>query len=89
MLIEGAKWCRKTTSAKHIAKSAIEMDCPDMTEQYEQMTRIKPTNLFDGEIPHLIDEWQIAPNIWNAVRYEVDQRREDGIFVVPIGCLKD
>ena len=82
VLIEGAKWCGKTTSAKHIAKSVIEMDRPDMTEQYQQMARIKPSNLLDGEIPHLIDEWQIAPNIWNAVRYEVDQRSEFGQFIL-------
>ena len=44
VLIEGAKWCGKTTSAKHIAKSVIEMDRPDMTEQYQQMARIKPSN---------------------------------------------
>ena len=60
VLIEGAKWCGKTTSAKHIAKSVIEMDRPDMTEQYQQMARIKPSNLLEGEVPHLIDEWQIA-----------------------------
>ena len=82
VLIEGAKWCGKTTSAKHIAKSFIEMDRPDMTDQYQQMARIKPTNLLEGEVPHLIDEWQIATNIWNAVRYEVDQRGEFGQFIL-------
>ena len=82
VLIEGAKWCGKTTSAKHIAKSVIEMDRPDMTEQYQQMARIKPSNLLEGEVPHLIDEWQIATNIWNAVRYEVDRRGEFGQFIL-------
>ena len=82
VLIEGAKWCGKTTSAKHIAKSFIEMDRPDMTDQYQQMARIKPTNLLEGEVPHLIDEWQIATNIWNAVRYEVDRRGEFGQFIL-------
>ena len=82
VLIEGAKWCGKTTSAKHIAKSIIEMDRPDMTEQYQQMARIKPSNLLKGEVPHLIDEWQIATNIWNAVRYEVDRRGEFGQFIL-------
>ena len=82
VLIEGAKWCGKTTSAKHIAKSVIEMDRPDMTEQYQQMARINPSNLLEGEVPHLIDEWQIATNIWNAVRYEVDQRGEFGQFIL-------
>ena len=82
VLIEGAKWCGKTTSAKHIAKSFIEMDRPDMTDQYQQMARIKPTNLLEGEVPHLVDEWQIATNIWNAVRYEVDRRGEFGQFIL-------
>ena len=81
VLIEGAKWCGKTTSAKHIAKSVIEMDRPDMTEQYQQMARIIPSNLLEGKV-HLIDEWQIATNIWNAVRYEVDQRGEFGQFIL-------
>lgn len=82
VLIEGAKWCGKTTSAKHIAKSVIEMDRPDMTAQYQQMARINPSNLLEGEVPHLIDEWQIATNIWNAVRYEVDRRGEFGQFIL-------
>ena len=82
VLIEGAKWCGKTTSAKHIAKSVIEMDRPDMTAQYQQMARINPSNLLEGEVPHLIDEWQIAMNIWNAVRYEVDRRGEFGQFIL-------
>lgn len=82
VLIEGAKWCGKTTSAKHIAKSVIEMDRPDMTEQYQQMARIQPSNLLEGEVPRLIDEWQIATNIWNAVRYEVDRRGEFGQFIL-------
>lgn len=82
VLIEGAKWCGKTTSAKHLAKSIIEMDRPEMTEQYQQMARIKPSALLEGETPHLIDEWQIAQGIWNAVRYEVDQRGLFGQFIL-------
>ncbi|MDD7402310.1 MAG: DUF4143 domain-containing protein [Eubacteriales bacterium] len=82
VLIEGAKWCGKTTSAKHLAKSFIAMDRPDKTEQYQQMARINPSILLEGEVPHLIDEWQIAKNIWNAVRYEVDQRGEFGQFIL-------
>ncbi|MCR5144609.1 MAG: DUF4143 domain-containing protein [Lachnospiraceae bacterium] len=82
VLIEGAKWCGKTTTAKHLAKSVIEMDRPDLTEQYQQMAKVKPSNLLEGEVPHLIDEWQIAPNIWNAVRYEVDKRGDFGQFIL-------
>lgn len=82
VLIEGPKWCGKTTTAKHIARSAIEMDRPDMTKQYQEMAELNPLLLLEGETPHLIDEWQIAPNIWNAVRYEVDQRDEFGQFIL-------
>ena len=81
VLIEGAKWCGKTTSAKHVAKSYIELDRPDRTEQYQQMARINPAGLLTGDTPRLLDEWQITPNLWNAVRYEVDQRDEFGQFV--------
>lgn len=60
VLIEGAKWCGKTTSAKHIAESVLEMDRPDLTAQYQQMARLQPSTLLQGEVPRLIDEWQIA-----------------------------
>ena len=82
VLIEGPKWCGKTTTAKQQAKSFISMDRPDMTKQYQQMAEISPNTLLEGETPRLIDEWQIAPNLWNAVRYEVDNRDEFGQFIL-------
>ena len=82
VLIEGPKWCGKTTTAKQKAKSFISMDLPDMTKQYQQMAELSPSTLLEGEAPRLIDEWQIAPNIWNAVRYEVDNRDEFGQFIL-------
>lgn len=82
VLIEGPKWCGKTTTAKQKAKSFISMDRPDMTRQYQQMAELSPSTLLEGETPRLIDEWQIAPNIWNAVRYEVDNRDEFGQFIL-------
>ena len=82
VLIEGPKWCGKTTTAKHIAGSVIEMDRPDMAKQYREMAELNPGALLQGEVPHLIDEWQLAPNIWNALRYEVDQRDEFGQFIL-------
>ena len=82
ILIEGPKWCGKTTTAKQKAKSFISMDLPDMTKQYQQMAELSPSTLLEGEAPRLIDEWQIAPNIWNAVRYEVDNRDEFGQFIL-------
>lgn len=81
VLIEGPKWCGKTTTAKQKAKSFISMDRPDMTRQYQQMAEISPNTLLKGETPRLIDEWQISPNLWNAVRYEVDNRDEFGQFI--------
>ena len=82
VLIEGPKWCGKTTTAKQQAKSFISMDRPDMTKQYQQMAEISPNTLLEGETPRLIDEWQIAPNLWNAVRYEVDNRDGFGQFIL-------
>ena len=82
VLIEGPKLCGKTTTAKQKAKSFISMDRPDMTRQYQQMAELSPSTLLEGETPRLIDEWQIAPNIWNAVRYEVDNRDEFGQFIL-------
>lgn len=82
VLIEGPKWCGKTTTAKQRAKSFISMDLPDMTKQYQQMAELSPSTLLEGATPRLIDEWQIAPNIWNAVRYEVDNRDEFGQFIL-------
>ena len=82
VLIEGPKWCGKTTTAKQMANSFISMDRPDMTNQYKKMAELSPATLLEGDTPRLIDEWQIAPNIWNAVRYEVDNRDEFGQFIL-------
>lgn len=82
VLIEGPKWCGKTTTAKELAKSFISMDRPDMTKQYQQMAELSPSTLLEGDVPRLIDEWQVAPNLWNAVRYEVDNRDEFGQFIL-------
>ncbi len=82
VLVEGPKWCGKTTTAKQIAKSVLEMDRPDQTHQYQEMAQINPGLLLQGETPRLIDEWQIARNLWNAVRYEVDHRDDLGQFIL-------
>ena len=81
VLIEGPKWC-ETITAKEKVKSFIYMDQPDMTRQYQQMAELSSSTLLEGESPRLIDEWQIAPNLWNAVRYEVDNRDEFGQFIL-------
>ena len=82
VLIEGPKWCGKTTTAKELSNSLLSMDQPDRIKQYQDMAQINPQILLEGETPRLIDEWQIAPNLWNAVRYEVDQRKEMGQFIL-------
>ena len=70
--IKGPKWCGKTTSAKQFAKSILEMQNPDLQDNYIELANIKPSLLLEGDKPRLIDEWQIAPKLWNAVRYSVD-----------------
>ncbi len=80
--IVGPKWCGKTTTAKQFAKSFIEMQDPDKRDMYLETAKIKPSNLLVGENPRLIDEWQIAPNIWDAVRVSVDRRNEDGLYIL-------
>jgi len=72
ILIKGTKWCGKTTSAKNFAKSILEIQNPDLQENYIELANMKPSLLLEGEKPRLIDEWQIIPKIWNAVRYSVD-----------------
>ena len=72
VLIEGAKWCEKTTTAEQIAASVKYMTETGMVEQNIQMASLNPKLLLRGEIPRLIDEWQIAPGLWDSVRFESD-----------------
>lgn len=80
--IVGPKWCGKTTTAKQFAKSYIEMQDPDKRDAYIQTAKVKPSNLLVGKNPRLIDEWQIAPNLWDAVRVSVDRRNEEGMYIL-------
>lgn len=82
ILIEGPKWCGKTTTAEQQAKSILYMDNPVSLETNLQMAEIEPSVLLDGDTPRLIDEWQLAPKIWDAIRFEVDHRHEVGQFVL-------
>ncbi len=82
VLIEGPKWCGKTTTAEQQAKSVIYMDNPADKESYIAAAGIDPSLLLDGAVPRLIDEWQIAPNLWDAIRFTVDHRGEDGQFIL-------
>lgn len=82
VLIEGAKWCGKTRTAQRAAKSVLMMQDPDRKMAYLQTASIKPSLLLEGETPRLLDEWQIAPILWDAVRFTVDQRERMGQFIL-------
>ncbi len=82
VLIEGPKWCGKTTTAEQIASSILYMDDPEKKDQNLEMASLNPKRLLRGDAPRLIDEWQIAPKLWDAVRFEVDHRNAPGQFIL-------
>lgn len=82
VLVEGAKWCGKTTTSLQIAGSVLYMQNPSTVKQNLEMAEVDPSRLLRGKIPRLIDEWQLAPKLWDAVRYEVDRRDEFGQFIL-------
>lgn len=82
VLIEGPKWCGKTTTAEQQAQSVLYMDNPAKLATNLQMAEIDPSSLLADKTPRLIDEWQLAPKLWDAVRYEVDHRHEVGQFIL-------
>ena len=82
VLIEGPKWCGKTTTAEQIAASVLYMDEPEKKEQNIAMSELNPRRLLAGAVPRLIDEWQLAPKLWDAIRFEVDHRGDLGQFVL-------
>lgn len=82
VLIEGPKWCGKTTTAEQIAARILYMDDPEKKEQNLTMSELNPKRLLKGAVPRLIDEWQLAPKLWDTVRFEVDHRGELGQFIL-------
>ena len=82
VLIEGPKWCGKTTTAEQISKSVLYMADPANGEQNLTLADINPSLLLTGDTPRLIDEWQLAPKLWDAIRFEVDHRGEEGQFIL-------
>ena len=82
VLIRGAKWCGKTTTAEQVARSVIYMDDPKLKSTYLRLAEIGIEQLLEGETPHLIDEWQLAPQLWDAIRYVVDHREALGQFIL-------
>lgn len=82
VLIEGPKWCGKTTTAAQHANTVLYLDDPAEIKQNIRMADINPKALLKGEPPLLIDEWQIAPKLWDAIRFEVDHRPGSGHFIL-------
>ena len=82
VLIEGPKLCGKTTTAEQAAKSVVYMTAPQDRKMNEELARVQPNVLLEGKAPRLIDEWQVAPQLWDAVRFEVDHRKKTGQFIL-------
>ena len=82
ILIEGPKWCGKTTTAEQQASSVLYMADPMRKQQNLQAAKINVKQLLDGDTPRLIDEWQIAPSLWDSIRFEVDHRSGHGHFIL-------
>ncbi|HPE94920.1 MAG TPA: ATP-binding protein [Bacillota bacterium] len=81
-IIVGPKWCGKTTTAMQKAKSVLRLNDPDMRDAYLATAETKPSNLLKGENPRLLDEWQEAPALWDAVRTSVDERGGVGLYIL-------
>lgn len=81
VLIQGPKWCGKTTTAEQIANSTIYMDDPAKQRGYAFLAENNPMMLLEGKAPHLIDEWQLAPSLWDAARFDVSHRHLTGQYI--------
>ena len=82
VLIDGPKWCGKTTTAEQIAKSTVYMNDSRRSSFYIQLAQMSPKTILEGDAPRLIDEWQIAPSLWDAIRFDVDHRDGDGFYIL-------
>lgn len=80
--LEGCKWCGKSTTARRIAKSMIEMQNPTTAENNKSIAKSDPAILLKGEKPRLIDEWQDTPTLWDAIRYDVDKSGLTGQYIL-------
>ncbi|MCI5938832.1 MAG: DUF4143 domain-containing protein [Acholeplasmataceae bacterium] len=81
-LIVGPKWCGKTTTASRQAKSILDLQDPDRRLNYLETANTKPSLLLLGDKPRLIDEWQDAPVLWDAVRKDIDKESQDGLYIL-------
>ena len=82
VLIEGPKWCGKTTTAEQVAASVLYMDDPEKKQQNIAMAELNPSRMLAGNVPRLIDEWQLAPKLWDAIRFQADHRGLTGQFIL-------
>ncbi len=82
VLIEGPKWCGKTMTALQQSKSVLEMQDENNSERYLKVADTQPSTLLEGEKPRLIDEWQLAPVLWNAIRNRVDKSGKAGQYIL-------
>lgn len=82
ILVQGPKWCGKTTTAKQIAKSLLDLGNPGELSNAIETLQIVPKKLLEGDVPRLIDEWQTIPELWDMIRSEVDTRGEMGQFIL-------
>ena len=82
IVIVGPKWCGKTTTAEQHSSSVLKLQDPDNLKSYIELADFKPSKLLEGEKPRLIDEWQIIPVLWDAVRTSVDNLREEGLYIL-------
>ena len=81
VLVEGPKWCGKTTSAEHAAGSIIYLNDPEQQSTYMTLVESQPSFLLEGETPRLVDEWQMAPRLWDTARFLIDRRKQPGQFI--------
>ena len=81
VLVQGAKWCGKTTTAVHAAKSVLYMDDPRQLQNNLRLAETNPSALLEGPAPRVIDEWQLAPQLWDAARFEVSWRGALGMLI--------
>ena len=82
VLIEGPKWCGKTTTAEQVFKSTLSVDDPSTVNTNKILSEIDPERLLTGDHPRLLDEWQVAPKLWDAVRHHVDRHKGQGQFIL-------
>lgn len=82
VLLTGPEHCGKTVTAEKVVKSGIYLQHRENSEKYLEIAKIKVSDLLEGENPRLIDEWQTAPNVWGAIRFDVGHRKDMGLYVL-------